>query len=152
MSFGPALANFIRTVVGPVDYFAQYPAKVLAQNADNTLELQPDSPRLPGLSGVPMRGLPGVVAKVKPGARVLVGFENGSPDAPVAMLAEPSGLLQLTISADVKVTVSAPLVVLADGVQQVARVGDTVTIVGTAGPFPVSAVGTIATGNPKVLG
>lgn len=112
MSFGPALARFIRAVVGPVDYFAQYPAKVLAQNGDGTLELQPDSARVPALSAVPMRGLPGVVAKVKPGARVLVGFENGSPDAPVALLAESSGLLQLTITADVKVTVSAPLVEL----------------------------------------
>jgi hypothetical protein len=108
VSFGPALANFIRAVVGPVDYYAQHPARVLAQNGDGTLELQPDSPRIPALSAVPLRGLPGVAVKVAAGARVLVGFESGNPGAPVAMLWEASGLLELTV------TVVAPAVHLGE--------------------------------------
>lgn len=87
-----------------VDYFALYPAKVLANNSDGTLELQPDDVRLPGLSRVPMRlGLPGVTVKVAPGSRVLLGFEAGSPSRPVATIWESSGLLEVTISAAAKV-------------------------------------------------
>lgn len=114
MSFGPALANFIRAVVGPVDYYAQHPARVLAQNSDGSLELQPDSARVPALSAVPIRGLPGVTVKVATGARVLVGFEGGSPSAPIATLWEASGLLELTVTASTKVTVVAPAVSLGE--------------------------------------
>jgi hypothetical protein len=80
-----------------VDFFAQYAATVIAQNADGTLELQPDDPRLPGLSGVPIRyGVPGLAAKVAPASRVLVGFEAGSPAHPIATVWESASIISLT--------------------------------------------------------
>lgn len=150
MSFGPALAAFVRAVIGPLDYYAAYPAQVVTQNSDGTLELKPDNPRIGPHSAVPIRGLPGVTVKVAPGARVLLEFANGSPKAPIATLFEPHSLLEVTVTADVKVSVSAPMVVLADGVQDVARVGDAVTFTATAGPYPVVGTANIASGNPKV--
>jgi hypothetical protein len=63
-----------------------FPAKVVSQNADGTLELQPDGDLLPGLSGVPIRPFaPGVLINVAPGSRCGVKFESGDPQQPVAI-------------------------------------------------------------------
>lgn len=95
-----ALEALLRTLFSRVDYLALYPAKVVAQNSDGTLELTPDDSRVPGLSKVPVRyGLPGVQAKVAAGARVLLGFSGGDPGAPVATLWEPGSLNDLTVAA-----------------------------------------------------
>ena len=81
------LAKFIDSAVRRMDYLALYPCKVVSQGADDTLELQPDDARIPGLSKVPIRhGLPGVKVKVNSGARILLGFENGDPRQPYAAL------------------------------------------------------------------
>lgn len=83
-----ALASFVRGLFPQIDYLARYPARVVGQNADGTLELVPDDARLPGLSGVPIRiGIPGVTVKVTAG-RVLLGFAGGDPSKPVAELWE----------------------------------------------------------------
>jgi hypothetical protein len=75
-----------------IDYLALYPCRVAAQNADGTLELQPDSNSLPSLSKVPVRlGVPGVAVKVAAGSRVLLGFEGGNPQRPAAFLWEFNG-------------------------------------------------------------
>jgi hypothetical protein len=72
------------------DYFALYPGRVAKQNADGTLEVKIDSPRIPGMSKLPIRhGIPGVTAiEVATGARVLVGFEGADPSRPFACLWE----------------------------------------------------------------
>lgn len=102
-----ALIRFIETAMSRVDYFALYPAKVISQNGDGSLELRPDSTKLPqDLSKVPIRlGLPGVEVKVAAGARVLLGFENGNPNSPVATLWEKHSLNEIIITAATKVTI-----------------------------------------------
>jgi hypothetical protein len=86
--------------LGPVDYRALYPANVVAQNADGTLEIQPVDQRLPGLSKVPIRlGLPGCAVKVQAGSTVLLGFEAGDPRLPVVTLWGSSTITELAIGA-----------------------------------------------------
>lgn len=156
-----AVGAVVRHLTAHVDYFAHYPAKVVSQNGDGTLELQPDGDRLPGLSKVPIRyGLPGIAAKVRPGGRVLVAFEGGDPAAPVATVWESGALAEVTVRADTKAVVVAPqvdiggvgatvnvggegaTVNLGGSVLGVARLGDTVQ----AGPFP----GTITKASTQV--
>lgn len=106
-----AIAAIVRHLTAHVDYHALYPAKVVSQNSDGTLELQPDGDVMPGLSKVPIRlGLPGVTVKVKKDARVLVGFESGDSAAPVATLWEVDGLDEITVTAATKATVKAETV------------------------------------------
>ena len=103
-----ALAAFVRSVTSRLDYLALYPCKVLSQNGDGTLELQPEDSRLPGLSKVPIRiGVPGVDVKVEGGAKVLLGFAEGDPRVPFAALFDKDSLKEVTITASAKVTVSA---------------------------------------------
>lgn len=132
-----------------VDYRAYYPAKVVAQAADFTLELIPDDTRLPSLSKVPLRlGVPGVQAKVAPGSRVLLFFEGGEPSSPAASLFQSSSLLELVVTASTKVTVNAPDVRLGDGHADVVRYGDVVSLgsllLSAAPGAPVTGVATLA--------
>ncbi len=77
------MTGFIRNAVTPVDYFAFYSARVITQDSDLTLQLQPDDSRLPGMAKVPIRlGIPNATAQVQAGSRGLVGFENGDPSKP----------------------------------------------------------------------
>jgi hypothetical protein len=93
-----ALAAYVRSLFAGLDYYASYPAKVVAQNGDGTLELQPDDPRIPGLSNVPIRyGVPGVKATVASGARVLLGFAAGDPGKPQAELWESAVPTEIVI-------------------------------------------------------
>ena len=117
--------DLIRAIVSRVlgdrlDYLALYPARVVVQNDDGTLDLQPDDARLPAMQRVPIRyGVPGVTATAAPGSNVLVGFEAGDPARPVAMLWEVS---------------STPK-------RSLARVGDTATtgfLSGFVGSTPVT--------------
>jgi hypothetical protein len=87
----------------PTRYHRAYPAKVVAQNADGTLELIPDSDLMPGLSGVPIRTFaPEVSVTVAPGSRCQVVFEEGDPQRPTAAGFEsPAGAL-------LKVAITAP--------------------------------------------
>lgn len=86
------LVQLIEGQTRRIDYLALYPCRVVAQNADGTLELQPDSAAVPSLSKVPIRlGVPGVKVKVAAGCRVLLGFEGGDAQRPAAFLWEYSG-------------------------------------------------------------
>jgi hypothetical protein len=100
----------VRGVFSRLDYFAGYWCRVVGQNADGSLELQPDDARLPPLSGMPIRyGVPGVTAKVPPGARCLLEFAGGDPTKPFVSTWEPGTVVEI---------------VLAGGTQLVARKGD----------------------------
>jgi len=83
-----------------VDFFAAYPSRVVVQNADGTLDVLPDDPRIPSKAAVPIRSLPGVTLKVTPGARVLLGFEDGDPKKPIATLWEGQGLISMSVGGE----------------------------------------------------
>lgn len=105
-----AFESLVRHLTSRLDWLALYPASVVVQHADGTLDLQPDDARLPGVTGVPMRlGLPGVTVRVSAGARVLLGFEGGDPARPIATLWQPDAIEEIAF---------------ANGTKRVARVGD----------------------------
>lgn len=136
-----ALAGLVRAIVEPrIDYLAIYPCKVLAQASDGTLELRPESARLPEMVGIPIRyGVPGVRAKVKVGARAMLAFEGGDPSAPVVALWDADAIAELTISAD-KIAIG--------GARPLVRQGDPVMVM--LGPAAASKIlaGGVGTGVP----
>ncbi len=132
-----------RLVLPRLDPLALYPARVVSQQDDGTLDVKPDDTRWgPGLSRVPVRhGLPGVSVRVRQGARILVGFEGGDITRPFASLWEPGSLDTLTVEASVKLLLKAPSVVAAEvegDARPVARVGDLVKVA-----FVMTAPGTL---------
>ena len=164
------LKNVLRVLTREprIDYLALYPATVLIDHGDMTLDLQPDDERLPYLVRVPLRVfLPGTYVKVKPGSRALVGFEGADPARPVAHLWEAGSTLvveivtqggrkvrlddeggKITVSDPAIVEIDAPTIKLAGGGPAVARVGDTVEISGVA-PGGATVIGTIISGSPR---
>lgn len=127
------LADIIDRSLKPQRFMRIWPAQVVKQNGDLSLELKLDSPDVPGLSNVPLRTFaPGVVLKVAPGCRVGVTFEQGDPQKPVAVLWEQAAGTATQLS------LNATQIILNGGVLPVARAGD------TAGPYPI--VG----GNPSI--
>jgi len=98
--FKGSLVSIIRSVMSEVDYHKPYPARVVVQDSDGTLQLKPDSLQIPGLTGVPIRyGIPGVTARVPAGARCIVEFENGDARTPVVTAFEPGALIELSFDA-----------------------------------------------------
>lgn len=89
--FKGSIAQVVKMLLGPIDYYGLYPCKVVKQRADYTLDLKPDNPRIAAPVQVPIRTIPGIRVKVEAGTRVLLGFEGASPSAPYAMLFEHSG-------------------------------------------------------------
>jgi hypothetical protein len=82
-----ALSRLVAALTRRVDYLAHYPARVVQQRADGTLDLAPDDPRVPSCQAVPIRyGVPGLRAEVSAGARVTLTYEGGNPARPVATL------------------------------------------------------------------
>ena len=82
------------------------------QNADGSLQVQPDGDAYPATNPTPYRlGVPGVTCKVAPGARCLVSYEDADPGKPVVTSWGKATLQEL---------------VIAEGSAGAARVGDTV--------------------------
>lgn len=82
------------------------------QNADGSLQFQPDSASYPSTNPTPYRlGIPGTTCKVAPGARCMVAYADADPGRPVVVSWEKSTLQEL---------------VIAEGSAGAARVGDTV--------------------------
>jgi hypothetical protein len=80
------LDALIANVTRGSQYHALYPATVLGQSGDGSVDVQPDSPALPALVQVPLRATsPGTIVKVSSGARCLVAFEDGSAQGPVVV-------------------------------------------------------------------
>lgn len=147
-----AMEALIRRYLQRVDYMALYPAKVLQDHGDNTLDLEPDDARFPKLVAVPVRlFVPGATVEVKPGARVLLAFESGNPARPVAQLWEAAGgLKSLVIKADA-VQINGESVSLAGGGPAVARAGDSVSVNVLSGSSAGTWSGTITSGSSKVV-
>jgi hypothetical protein len=95
-----AINAIVESTVGrKLDYHALYPCSVATQAADGTLDLIPDDARIKGsgTSGIKLRhGLPGFVATVPAGARVLMGFEAGDPKRPYAMAWDAGSVTSVT--------------------------------------------------------
>lgn len=138
---GP-LEALIRRFTAHVDYYARYPAKVITQQSDGTLDILPEDARVPPMQAVPIRyGLPGVKATVPPGGRVLVGFEGGNPQRPMVELWD--------FSAVTEVHITAGTVVLNEGSLPVARKTDPVKV--TIPPLTVVTAGSGVTLNPDPI-
>lgn len=90
-----ALRQIIKGLLAPIDYYAMYPATVIKDHGDMRLDVEPDSEKLPQMTRLPLLGiLPSCRVKVKKGARVFVGFENGEPTKPRCHVFD-SGVLEL---------------------------------------------------------
>lgn len=117
-SHGRALADIaavVESLVGNrIDYTRLYPARVVSQSSDDSLDVLADDVKVrgTGITAVPIRhGLPGVHAKVNPGSYVLLFFEGGDPKKPAAALwPDGSSVSAITIKAD-KVTIDGDLFV-----------------------------------------
>lgn len=152
------ITALIDHLVGPrLDPLALYPARVVSMGDDGTVDVKPDDARWgAGLAMVPIRhGLPGVSVRVRPGARVLLGFEAGDVRHPYCALWEPGSLDTLTVEASVSLTLKAPSVVVAQTTslaRRVARMGDLVkvTFVSGAPGTPNEAIGYILDGAKKL--
>lgn len=99
-----------------------FPAKVIVQHGDLTVDVAPDSPYLPGLSGLQLRTfVPGATIKIAPGTRVAVVFEDGDRTRPVAVPVfdqDAGELLELHLGD------AGTDIVLAEGTKGVVRVDD----------------------------
>jgi hypothetical protein len=147
-----ALDGLVRQATKHVDFYAVRAGKATSQNADGTLEIKLDDADMPGLSKVPIAyGIPGVIAKIKKGARVHVEFADGSPKNPRAVVIDSTGLVELTVKAT-KVLIDADDVEVKTpaGAKPVARQGDPVQVVST--PPGTIAAGFIVQGNPNHRG
>lgn len=154
-SLGELFSALVERVMGRVDAFALYPATVKAMNDDGTVDLKPDSARWgAGLSRVPVRGLPGVVVKVKTDARVHLAFSEGDVARPVAVLFDADSLDTITVTASVKAVVKAPQVFLGDetDARPIARAGDLIEVYLPAVPPlpPIPLQGYISNASTKV--
>lgn len=160
MSFLDSLRAIIHQATAPLDYQAFYPAEVVGQNDDGSLEIKALHPKIAGLSRILIRyGVPGVRAKVKRGSLVLVGFEAADPQRPYASDFAHDAIDELTITVAGlgKVVVNAENIYLGgeDGAVPIARVGDLLEAVvplpsPPAGPGPIKIDGYIKSASTRV--
>lgn len=157
-----AFQRLVRKTFARVDYLAPHRAKVVAQNADLTLEVKPDSDALPALSAVPIRaGLPGVKVKVASGSRCYVEFAGGDPSQPVVTAFEVDGMTELQIGGTAPIvrqgdlvntsippgfSFTATITGLANGAGAVT--GPAVVTV-TAAPVPLAGIAVTGSGKAK---
>lgn len=79
-------SDLVRQCV-PIDWLASYPARVVSQASDGTLEVVFDSKLLPPRKRVPYRALvDGAKLVIDAGARCVVHFDNGRPELPIVDL------------------------------------------------------------------
>jgi hypothetical protein len=122
MTFRDAVAAVVDTLVGPrLDMRAAYRCRVVTQHSDGTLDVAPESTRIPGMTRVPVvYGDAATRAKVKSGVTCYVEFADGDESKPIVRGFEPGAVTEITIDAE--------RVRLADGGRPLARVGDLVAV------------------------
>jgi hypothetical protein len=123
-----------------------YPASVVAQNADGTVDVRPTDDRIGGEKNVKVRvGIPGSSASVAPGSIVLLGWERGDPSKIFCMPAWDAGaqLLSLTIgdAAGDSITLANGVVTIKVGGVQVLQASPTKLALGLNALFPVLVQG-----------
>jgi len=148
-----AIEAIVGRITARVDYHALYPARVLQQRADGTLDLVPDSMRVPSCQRVPYRTLRGLSVEVSAGARVLLGYEEGDPSKPYAALWELGDADVVRVNGGTSrvardgedVVASAAMVAWMAAV--VAKVNGGAGVVGAA----PSTIGAVSGGAPELL-
>lgn len=132
-------------------YLRRYPAKIVVQHSDKTVDVQPLSSDVPGETGLVLwTGVPGLSVDVAPGTFVELEYQEGSEQKPIACLARgDTAALNVTLSVTGSVTISgAAAVTLASGsvtddaincVGRVVRYGDPIV-------FSAPGQGTIVPG------
>lgn len=131
------LAELIRRETAKVrDFGSVYLCRVVAQNADGTLELQPTTDALAGMSSVPLRAPPGVSEiRVLPGTLVVLAFDNLDASRPYCGLSMLTGCSKLLIECpDVRLgSDAAEFLAIASKVDQNFQALATTLGTGTAG-------------------
>lgn len=118
-----ALRSIVASLTTRIDYACLYPSKVVSVNADKTVDIRPENPKIPAMSSVAVRGLSGIDVVVVPGAKMLLGFEGGDPSRPFAALQSWEGMQEVRVGG---------------GLRPVARQSDVVML---AIPTPVLLTG-----------
>lgn len=95
--FTAAVAGIAERTIRPL-YLGRWPARVVAQHDDGTLDVVPDDARIVVPRGIAYRTLPGVRLVVATGTRVAVVFEAGDPAKPVADLWELGDVTRLVVA------------------------------------------------------
>lgn len=127
--FGIGLERFINRIFGPrLDAAARYRARVVKQAADGTLEVVPDSAKLPPLTAPIHYTVPGVTVTVSPGAVCDLMFIDGDLENPRVVGFESGEMVEVVVTATTKITLNAPDVRLADGDRSIACAGDVVAV------------------------
>lgn len=107
-----------RAVETPLLYAQWYPARVVSQDKDGTVQLVADDPRIRGngITHVPIRhGVPGLVVKVALNERVILFFENGDPKKPAcALWPDGSSVREVYLTAQTKLVFEAPEMLYGD--------------------------------------
>lgn len=139
--------GMVRAILGSrLDYTVAWPAKVFAQNADGTLELRCDNPKMGDLSRVPMRaGTPGATATVAAGTRCLVQFAEGDPSLSFVALWEPGATVTKVVQASAEID-------LGQGASHPLIFGDDFSSSGGAFGTLVQAIGSACGGIPGGAG
>ena len=77
------LSSYIKEVMRGVDYLAQYPGTINLQRPNGTVDFTPESPKIPPMTSIPIRVVPGgaKVNIIGPEKGILV-FEQGDPTKP----------------------------------------------------------------------
>jgi hypothetical protein len=115
---GP-LRSLIRGATARVDYYALYSAVVNVDKGDETCDLTPEDSRLPSMQSIPkLYGVPGLTSTLKPGAKVLLCFQNGDPGRPAIVLFGSSVPAKVSAQGDAVNLAGDP------GAAAVGRVGD----------------------------
>lgn len=115
--------SIVERIVGPrLDMRAPYIARVVTQHPDGSLDVVPDSDRVPPMTAVRIKyGVPGMTAKIRTGARVIIEFANGDPSQPYASVWESASVDELVLN--------GTIVKVAGGDRPIAREGDPVTVI-----------------------
>ena len=135
-----------------VQTFSQwYPARVVSQDRDGSVQIIADDPRIRGngITHVPLRhGVPGVTVRVTPNEKVILFFEDGDPQKPAcALWPDGSSVREVRNSATERLVFASPEVlvggddashamVLGDVLDQLLRSLQVSTAMGPSG-FPI---------------
>lgn len=156
------LDRFLAGIRSEIGYSRAYPARVVRQNSDKSLQVVPDDQKLKssGLDKVKIRpGVPGFIPVVKAGARGAVEFENGDPSKPCVGAWEYDASKVTSVS---YLGGTRAFARVGDQVQVFLGIGSTFYFAGTVGGSPATgtmtvtyvtpAYGIISTGNPQLTG